>query len=427
MASRVVRWTVLACAAVAAVGCGRPSHAPDRIVLIVADTLRRDHVSAYAGGERESGLTPNIDALAARGQAVSAHAAYSLTSMSMGALFTGLTPSLETGDPSRALEMTGDTWCGMVRFAAGAEDRCIPDALPTLADRIGAAGYRTIAVVSNPLLFGDEGFGRGFDDWFEVGVRAREGGDAAVERRRASLSRAADQVLPALEHALDGRANDRFFLYVHLMDAHDYRYLGKSYADAVRALDTAVGDVLAALAERGLDEGATVVLVSDHGERLGEKHRPGGKLEHYGNPAFEEVLAIPLVVAPAAIAEDAFTAGFRTQDLHHWLVEMAGGNARGSRAEAVEREELYVSELLFRTYRSGRFKSTIRRRDDKLFLYDLDVPGEARNFAREHPDVAAAHRARIDELTRALAAEGVVERALAPEEARALEALGYKR
>ena len=72
--------------------CVRP--VPERIVLIVIDTLRRDALSCYGG----STPTPNIDGLAAQGQLFSnALGSFHQTTMSMGAMFTGRTPSLESG------------------------------------------------------------------------------------------------------------------------------------------------------------------------------------------------------------------------------------------------------------------------------------------------------------------------------------------
>ena len=75
--------------AIGAFGCGPirsvEPDPPERIILIVVDTLRRDHVSVY--GPRVS--TPQIDALAKRGQVFSdLTAAYHQTTMSMAGLFT---------------------------------------------------------------------------------------------------------------------------------------------------------------------------------------------------------------------------------------------------------------------------------------------------------------------------------------------------
>ena len=97
-------------------GCGGLAPPPERIILIVVDTLRRDFVSAYGSGPP----TPNLDALAARGQRLDrALASYHQTSMSMSALFTGRTPSLDRGVLVPSLPWNGTTWCGYARFAEG--------------------------------------------------------------------------------------------------------------------------------------------------------------------------------------------------------------------------------------------------------------------------------------------------------------------
>ncbi len=142
---------------------------PARIILIVIDTLRRDVVSAYGG----DASTPHIDSLAQRGQLFTgAMASFHQTTMSMASLFTGRTPSIESADPSSTLSWNGDTWCGMARFADADRDAaCIPEAVPTLAERMREAGYWTIGVTSNQFLYEPGGFSRGFDDWVEVGPR----------------------------------------------------------------------------------------------------------------------------------------------------------------------------------------------------------------------------------------------------------------
>ncbi len=139
-------------------GCGGAG-TPERIVLIVVDTLRRDHLSCYGG----STPTPRIDALAARGRRVrNASSSSHQTTLSMGALFSGLTPSLEIGD-GRSIRWTGRSRCGLTPFADPAGERgCIPQAVPTLPERLREAGYWTAGVVTNPLLFRPAGFERGW-------------------------------------------------------------------------------------------------------------------------------------------------------------------------------------------------------------------------------------------------------------------------
>jgi arylsulfatase A-like enzyme len=398
----------------ALVACTQTPPPPERIVLVVIDTLRRDALGSYGG----SIATPHLDALARRGAALDGmSAAFHQTTASMAALFTGRTPSLESGDPARPLPWTGETWCGMARFGAPG-GVCIPESLPTLARRLHDAGYWTIGVLSNELLHEPSGFGRGFDDLVEVGARPEPGTPPWQARawRRVHL---------AASGAIDRRLHDRFFLYVHYMDAHDHSERGDDYADGVRAADAGVGALLGHLEERGLLDGATLIVTSDHGEHLGEKHPPQPLRAlrlHYGNPSYEELLAVPLLVAP----RDAFGARAprNTTELHDAILRLAGVAPKP--ASELEPDELYVSELGFRTYRSDGWKSSFDRVRDRVLLFDLtNDPHEQRDLAAERPEVVAAHRRRVDALTRALAAQGARRADLSPEERERLEALGY--
>ena len=87
---------------------------PERIILVVVDTLRADHLSPYSAKVS----TPNIQAFAERGQVfTNVVSSFHQTTMSMASLFTGRTPSLESGHSQKTLDWTGRNWCGMRRFA----------------------------------------------------------------------------------------------------------------------------------------------------------------------------------------------------------------------------------------------------------------------------------------------------------------------
>ena len=89
-------------------------------------------------------------------------------------------------------------------------------------------------------------------------------------------------------------------------------------------------------------------------------------------------------------------------------------------------DELFVSEAGYRTYRRDGWKSAFDRQRDRVVLLDLrGDPHEQRDLASTRPDVVAAHRARLDALTRELAARGDFRAALSPDERARLEALGY--
>ena len=395
--------------------CARPAP-PERIVLVVIDTLRRDALGSYGGQVP----TPELDAVAARGVALPGMtSAFHQTTASMAALFTGRTPSLETGDASEPLPWTGETWCGMARFGAPGAP-CIPESLPTLAQRMHDAGYWTIGVLSNELMHAPSGFGRGFDDLVEVGALPEPG---TPPWRARSWKR----VHAAASSAVDRRLGDRFFLYVHYMDVHDYAERGDAYADGVREADAGVGALLAHLEERGLLEGSVVVVTADHGEHLGEKHPPfpNRALElHYGNPSYEELLAVPLLVSPADAAGK--TPPRTTRELHAWLLRLAGAQPDAAKDGEPAPDELFVSEAAYRTYRRDGWKSAFDRKLGRAVLFDLGSdPHEQRDLSATRSDVVESHRRRIDELTRELAARGARRAVLSPEERARLSALGY--
>ncbi len=402
---------------------------PARIILIVIDTLRRDYLSCYGS----TTPTPHIDAMAARGQVfTNAVSSYHQTSMSMAALFTGHTPSISSGDPERSLPWTGTTWCGLSRFATRDARECVPTGVPTLAEELGAAGYWTVGVVSNALLFRPYGYDRGFREWIQVGRPWRAPNDAGV-------------VNQAVRDWLARRPSDRFFLYVHYMDVHGRSAKGASfdaatqdgaYAAAVVATDTAIGELLGALDAAGLGDDTAIVLTGDHGEALGETRLQTGISGHSGNPSFEPVLRVPLIVLPAPGNDSAHP--IRTEDVFRMIKHLAG--LPSPEPGELEPDELLLEEIKFRTYRKGNWKSIWPRANPvaveglpktfghltKPVLFNVtDDPNEAVDVAERYPEIVAAHRKRIDALTEKLAAAPVVGATLSPLDRKRLQKLGY--
>jgi arylsulfatase A-like enzyme len=416
----------LAAAVVAALvfgGCGSDSMTagtPERIVLIVVDTLRRDHLSPY-GAEV---ATPNIARLAREGIVHrNAIASFHMTSMSMGALWSGRTPALSSGDPSRAIAWNESNWCGMARFgpAAGA---CFPANVPLLGSAMRDLDYETIGVTANSMLFGAAGFSQGFDQWLEVPDSGPAGKRKVLAQtwQQSSAARAAPAVIAAVERALAKRDSDRFFLYVHFMDVHDWAARKVSYRQTVEEVDDGIGRLLALLEAEGLLEGSAIVFTSDHGESLDEPHLVPTTPRHIGNPSFEPVLAVPLIVKGLDFSH----AGpiVRSEDLFRILVRTAGGTPPD--ASDLEPEELFVTEQAYRTYRRGRWKSFSGRYDGTFRLVDLEAdPSELRDVAAQHPDIAALHSARVSELTAALAAPNAPLHDIDEVQMQRLRSLGY--
>jgi arylsulfatase A-like enzyme len=352
---------------------------PERIVLIVVDTLRQDALSCYGG----STPTPNIDALAAEGHLFpQAVASFHQTTMSMGAMFTGRTPSIESGQGNEVLKLNGRTWCGLARFAeAKGEEGCIPASLPTLPELPREAGYWTIGIASNPVLFRPSGFERGFDDWVEVG---RQPPETTWQYFFNAEPRAAKHVNAAAARALSRRSQK--------------------------------------LKEEGLYDGTVILFTSDHGERLKEQHLVVGRPQHLGNPSFEEVLRVPLIISPARFDD---TSGLvRGQDIFRLIAAIAGAQPRVP--QALEPGELFLTETGWRTYRKGRWKSFMGRGRDQIYLVDLaEDPGERRDVSSRYPSVVAEYRKRSSELAQQLAATHAPQSELSPEDRARLRALGY--
>lgn len=405
----------LAALPLAACSACAPARPPERIVLVVVDMLRADHVGCYGGGTP----TPVIDRLASEGDRYpQAVAAFHQTTMSMASMFTGRTPSLEAGDPRQPLDWNGKTWCGMARFAAPGDDGCIPRSLRTVAEAMQEAGYATIGVVSNPLLFDPGGYRQGFEEWIQVGEAA-----AAFEvGRSVASSHAAAPVNEAVRRALARRRSDRFFLYVHYMDLHDHAIMGASYDEAVRAADAAVGSLLEELRRAGLRERTAVVLTSDHGERLGETHALPGMPGHFGNPSFETVLRVPLIVWPR-------TGGpapemFRGQDTLRLIERLAG--VEEAPPSDLEPDEVLVTEKKFLSYRRYPWKSMWSRADGRLHLFNLaEDPGEQRDVAALQESLSREHEQRIGGLAAALSVRTRPESELTEADKQRLRALGY--
>jgi len=404
------------------VGCERPPTSFDRVVLIVVDTLRRDHLSLYTG----PASTPTIDALADRGAATqAAHASYHQTTMSMAAMFTGRVPALEWDEgPVPAFTFHRTSWCGMRRFGKRG-DACIPASVPTLASQFQSAGYETLGVASNPLLHAPAGYHRGFDAWEEVGSLSRIGPGAPP--KVLAGSRDASVVQEAVDDILAARRTNRFFLYVHFMDAHDWWLAGRpSYVAGVEASDAGVASLLDRLEQENLLEGALVIVTADHAEML-----PGDRVlvaqeGHFGNPSFEPVLDVPLVVAPA-VDLAAPSGVIRTDQFPERILNWAGVSPKDEFAAkpVLARDETFTSETGWRTYRKGRWKSAWQRDGTNAYLFDLDR-GERQDVAQSHPDILERHRVRIEAIRDALGGRTTdTPKKLSPEDLELLRALGY--
>jgi choline-sulfatase len=417
---------VAVCASCA--GCAGPSSRPDPpratprgVVVITIDTLRADRLPPY--GYRGVD-TPAITRLAREGVTFQwAFTPVPLTLPAHSSLFTGQLP-----------------------FRHGVRDNGgfhLGEQTPTLASTLAAAGYKTAAFVSAFVLDGRWGLARGFDEYFDrFAVSAR---DLAAMAR---VQRTGEETWIEAQRWLERQADGRFFLWLHLFDPHTpyeppepyrTRYAGRLYDGEIAYSDAIVGRVIRLLEERGALDETLVLLLSDHGEGLGDH----GEDEH-GLFAYDSTLRVPWIVRMpgGAGAGRVVDRPVSLVDVMPTVLGVLGvppppslDGADLSRLlttdAAVPRDELYAetyyprlqydwNELL--VVRNERYK-LIRAPRPELYEYRADV-GESRNIAAENAPIVA----RLNQILDRMAADGVAPpraTAVDADTARRLSALGY--
>ena len=280
------------------------------IVIISIDTLRSDRLPVYGYGEVE---TPAIDALAQ--DSILFERAYThvpLTLPAHASLFTGLLPG-EHG----------------VRDNAGY--RLDTEGRPYLPRQLSELGYRTGGAVSSFVLRSATGLGRHFDVYDDRIISP--GSELEAERDGASTL---DSIRPWVRSA----SEQPFLLFLHLYEPHTpYRppepYASRyssAYDGEIAAADRVVGDLIDELRKLGVYDRAAIVLLSDHGEGLGDH----GEQEH-GVLLYREVLQIPLLLKlpRSERAGTSIATPVALIDVAPTLLELAGGDPRAFTARPV--------------------------------------------------------------------------------------------
>src|SRR5712692_1764290 len=241
------------------------------IILISIDTLRSDHLPAYGYTKIE---TPAIDTL--RADSILYERAYAhcpLTLVSHASIFTGLLPA-EHG----------------IRDNIGYQ---LNPKSKTRAEILKSKGYATGGAVSAIVLRGETGIKRGFDFWDD---------DVDIDPNFLSMGRAqrsGDETRELAEKWIGEQKSRPFFFFFHIYEPHTpydppepfkSKY-GSTYDGDVAAADAVVGRFLDFLREQGIYDRAAIILLSDHGEGLGDH----GEEEH-GILLYREALQVPLMI-----------------------------------------------------------------------------------------------------------------------------------
>jgi arylsulfatase A-like enzyme len=438
-----------------------PRTHPD-LVLCVVDTLRQDVFRDVVDGTAEGRRFREVLGGAAWFDRAVAVAPW--TAPSVASIMTGLYPP----EHGFGITVTGDLNRPLTRLS---------DSVTPLAEHLRAAGYRTVALVTNPLLHPVSGIARGFETFEVLGgpttkmplltILASAGllrrdyyQDAGAARRR-------------LARVLGGVAGERpLFLWLHLMDPHEplHRHRGLSpdprgeelpagerlYRDETRYALAETTRMIELLGSAGHWPNAVFVLVADHGEMFasdGHGHRPPGNPRNHGHghALYDELVRVPLVVRPPGGLGDDRRIGVLAShvDLLGTLGDLLGLDVQGPAGERGSLAPWLGSEppagvTRGRAYawigsnKDGPPQEGVLTESHKLIrfvdgdlpdeLFDLESdPGERRNLAGLEPAVHA-ELAELFVLTRSglrPPAEGAEPFELDQETRRRLEALGY--
>jgi arylsulfatase A-like enzyme/Flp pilus assembly protein TadD len=350
---------------------------PINVVLITLDTVRADHLHCY-GNEKIQ--TPNIDALAASGVLFEKAVAQTpLTQPSHASMFTGENPNVHN-----------------VRDTGGFALQPSSVAMATILQR---HGWDTAGFVSASVLTKLFGFNQGFttyDDHLDH-----------RNRRDPVSTRAADVTADHAIRWLQQQSGKPFFLWVHFYDAHfpydppaGFRkeYAQDPYDAEIAFEDQQVGRVLDAVKQKSPAQKTLIILLSDHGEGLGDH----GEFDH-GAFLYDSTVRIAWIMAgPGVPAGVHVQQQAREIDLLPTVLDLIGGQAssavqgtglvpafsgKGVPSNDSYEETLYPKiNMGWSELRGIHTAHWMYIRAPRPELYDLDQdPGELNNVIDAHP------------------------------------------
>ncbi|HZL98829.1 MAG TPA: sulfatase [Planctomycetota bacterium] len=356
------------------------------VILIVVDTLRADHVGCY-GYHRPA--TPGIDAIAARGvRFAKAFAQSSWTGPSMVSLF-----------------LSRHVLTDFMRMPEG----------QALAERLRAAGYRTVAFQYNPLLAPGQGFERGFDSYEMLADpgRYREVLGAPDGRPLFAYFHFIDPHDPyspqplfdVFAPELDADLRARVLAYLRAVQPDspetDLQFRASQAADRAAEIvarydgdvlqaDSRVQMVVQALGETGRLGRSLLILTSDHGECLGDHHQSPSaprdkepdnplwwfKMTH-GDLVTEELLHVPLILAGPGLPWGAVVEQpVELVDLLPTILDLSGLELpAGLDGRSLRREIGGAAAGREFTYASTWLLSSVRARDGRKLVLPWEAGG----------------------------------------------------
>jgi arylsulfatase A-like enzyme len=452
--------------------------APRGVILMVADTLRSDHLDAW-GYERPT--APRLAALAAEGTRFADNVSQgSWTKIAVSAILTSLYTS------THGLEGTPDR---------------IPASVTTLPEAFRDAGYATFYTSS--VLFS----GRNSNLQQGVEVLHERVSVEGIDDHRSKTSRI---YVSRLIDWLDTHHEQPFFVFLHVFDPHSpYRpfepwdrrwaadatlaaheanlekidkvvevfhglptaaelakagvgrdeYLEATlawYDASIRAMDVEVARLFERLEEYGIADDVLFAFVADHGEEFFEHGR-----SWHGESIYGEMIGVPMFVRWPGVVPPGLVVERTTQsiDLMPTLLELArlpvpeqaqgrslvplmaspgdpaaygGGRAPVFSETGGDDEEYRVPDAYTVIHDGWKLIWNEIRHDDRpeLELFDrTNDPLDLQNVAEEHPEKVAELKRLLDrwkaEAQAARVSDEGLEEELSPAELEELKALGY--
>ena len=278
------------------------------VLFILVDTLRADRMGSY-GYDRPT--TPNLDELASSGIRFDRQISQSSwTKTSMASIWTGMYPSRH----------------GIHNHSHGvSEEARMP------AEIFSDHGFVTAGIWRNGWVAPTFGFEQGFDIYIRPNPTRSPLDDPGSHPSHRVLEGTDDDLMFAAVEFLRAHRNDRWFLYLHFMDLHQYvsddasALFGTSYSDtydnSIRREDRLIGELEGVLESAGLLERTLIVLTSDHGEAFREHGKEGHAKDLYG-----EVIHVPLIIGLPFELEDGIVVRESTANVDIWptLYELLG-------------------------------------------------------------------------------------------------------
>lgn len=399
------------------------SLARSNLLLVTIDTLRADHVGAYAGGARTS-VTPTLDALAARGiRFTHAYAHAPMTQPAHTSILTGLIP------PTHGVRTNGRATLAL--------------ATPTLATLLHDAGYRTGAFIGAFVLDARFGLNRGFDTYDDrVGSDTGPITFAFAERSADRVTQLAGDWITSASTGAAAPAAGAWFCWVHLFDPHaPYRApeqrVPDPYDNEVAFADAKLGALFDRLRAAGQLDSTLIIVVADHGESLGDH----GEATH-GLFAYDATIKIPLIMAGPSIRTAVSDAAVGQADLLPTAADLLGvpppphidGQSMlpAIRGEATVDHAIYFEALDAYLTRNWAPLTGVIADGWKYIdlpepeLYELGRdPGEQQNRVHQSAERATALGRRLAEWPDAFSARLAPSAPIDPDAAARLRSLGY--